>query len=78
MAYPNWQGGYWSEKSIQKLTEIFPEGQLVVLIDGKVAGCALSLIVDYDTFGDRHTYEQITGNYTFSSFDENGKTLYFI
>lgn len=77
-AYPNWQGSYWSEKSIQKLTEIFPEGQLVVLIDGKVAGCALSLIVDYEKFGDKHTYEQITGNYTFSSFDENGKTLYGI
>lgn len=78
MAYPNWQGGYWSEKSIQKLTQIFPEGQLVVLIEGKVAGCALSLIVDYEKFGDRHTYEQITGNYTFSTFDENGKTLYGI
>ena len=22
-AYPNWQGSYWSEKSIQKLTQIF-------------------------------------------------------
>lgn len=77
-AYPNWQGSYWSEKSIQKLTEIFPEGQLVVLIDGKVAGCALSLIVDYEKFGDKHTYERITGNYTFSTFDENGKTLYGI
>ena len=33
-AYPNWQGSYWSEKSIQKLLDIFPEGHLAVLIDG--------------------------------------------
>lgn len=77
-AYPNWQGSYWSEKSIEKLLDIFPEGQIAVLIDGKVAGCALSLIVDYEKFSDSHTYEEITGNYSFSTFDADGKTLYGI
>ena len=43
-----------------------------------MAGCALSLIVDYENFGDQHTYEAITGNYSFSTFDPNGKTLYGI
>ena len=44
-----------------------------------MVGCALSLIVDYDKFGDDHTYRQITGNYTFSTHDpKNGDVLYGI
>ncbi|MES2875691.1 MAG: hypothetical protein V4708_18340, partial [Bacteroidota bacterium] len=50
-AYDNWQTAYWKEHHIKKLIEIFPEGQLCVTVDGKVAGCALSLIVDYELFG---------------------------
>ena len=35
---------YWEEKHIEKLISIFPEGQVVIKIDGQIAGCALSLI----------------------------------
>lgn len=77
-AYKNWQGSFWSLQSIEKLISKFPEGQLVALSDNKVVGCALSIIVKYDDFGDNHTYKQITGNYTFSTHDENGDVLYGI
>ncbi len=40
--------------------------------------CSLSIIVDYDQFGDKHTYQLITGNYTFSTHNPNGDTLYGI
>ncbi len=76
-AYDVW-GAFWSEKSIEKLIEIFPDGQICVLVDGKVAGTALSLIVDYNRFGDDHTYQQIIGNYTFSTHDPKGDVLYGI
>jgi hypothetical protein len=67
-AYSDWEGAsYWGEAHISKLVEIFPEGQICILVNGAIAGCALSLIVDYDKFGDNHTYTQITGNYTFST-----------
>ena len=78
-AYPRWNGNYWSLETIKKLIDKFPEGQIVIKVDGIVVGCALSIIVNYNRFGDTHTYKQITGNYTFSTHDpENGDVLYGI
>ena len=78
-AYPVWKGNYWSVNSIDKLINIFPEGQIVIKADNVVVGCALSIIVNYNTFSDNHTYKQITGNYTFKTHDEeNGDVLYGI
>ena len=78
-AYPVWKGNYWSVNSIDKLINIFPEGQIVIKADNVVVGCALSIIVNYNTFGDSHSYKQITGNYTFKTHDtENGDVLYGI
>src|ERR1700757_4846437 len=64
-AYKNWHGSVWTEEHIKLLIDIFPEGQIVVLFNGKVVGVALSIIVNYNDFGDDHTYQQITGDYTF-------------
>ncbi|MEP7236526.1 MAG: bifunctional GNAT family N-acetyltransferase/carbon-nitrogen hydrolase family protein [Ferruginibacter sp.] len=77
-AYINWTGSYWSETVIEKLISKFPEGQFVIIADEKVVGCALSIMVKYDDYGDDHTYKQITGNYTFSSHNEKGDVLYGI
>lgn len=77
-AYPGWVGGYWEKRDIKKLLSKFPEGQLCVVVNDVIAGCALSLIVDYKKFGDNHTYEKITGNETFSTHDPKGDTLYGI
>ena len=76
-AYKEW-GAYWREHHIQKLIDIFPGGQICIKVDGKVVGTALSIIVDYERFGDNHTYEQITGNYSFSTHDPKGDVLYGI
>lgn len=77
-AYSNWQGAYWKESHLQKLLDIFPDGQIAVLVNGKVVGSALSLIIKYDHFGDEHTYKEITGNYTFSTHNPKGDVLYGI
>jgi predicted amidohydrolase/GNAT superfamily N-acetyltransferase len=71
-------GGIWRQANIDKLLEIFPEGQLCVEVDGKVAACALSIIVQYELFGDDHSYEEITGDYTFDTHFDDGDTLYGI
>lgn len=76
-AYETW-GAYWKEHHIQKLLEIFPEGQICIKANGKIIGTSLAIIVDYDRFGDNHTYNQITGNYTFSTHDPRGNVLYGI
>lgn len=77
-AYASLGGQYWKEEALQRLIEKFPEGQIVATLDGKVVGCALSLIVNYDRFGDNHTYRDITGNFSFETHDSKGDTLYGI
>lgn len=77
-SYPEWSGGLWRKETIAKLIEIFPDGQLGVFVDGTLAGCALSIIVDIDTIGLDHNYRTITGNYTFNTHDRKGNVLYGI
>ena len=77
-AYPEMEYPYWSEKAISKLLKVFPEGQICIKVNGKVAGAALSIIVDYKKIGDNHNYEQITGNYTFKTHTYDGNILYGI
>ncbi len=78
IAYNTLPNSYWEEFQIRTLLKKFPEGQVVVKVNGQIAGCALSIIIDYDKFEDHHTYEQITGNNTFNTHSENGETLYGI
>ncbi|WP_449435429.1 GNAT family N-acetyltransferase [Pedobacter steynii] len=77
-AYDTLGGQIWSKQTIAKLLKLFPEGQLCIAVDEKVVACSLSIIVDYDEYGDKHTYQMITGRYTFSTHDPNGDTLYGI
>ncbi len=69
---------YWRESQIESLIRKFPEGQVVIKVNGQIAGTALSIIVDYNTFGDSHTYAEITGKYSFNTHTDNGDVLYGI
>jgi predicted amidohydrolase/ribosomal protein S18 acetylase RimI-like enzyme len=69
---------FWTYEQIKKLTEIFPEGQVVTVVDNKIVGCALSLIVNYDMVKGDHTYAKVTGNETFNTHNPNGNILYGI
>ncbi len=77
-AYLDSGNGVWSRAKIQNLLNIFPEGQLCIAVDDKVVACSLAIIVDYDIFGDNHTYEKITGKYSFSTHTPLGNVLYGI
>lgn len=75
-AYTNMPDSYWKEHHIKSLINKFPEGQVVIKINGQLAGCALSIIVDYDDFEDNHTYTDITGNYSFNTHTNDGDVMY--
>lgn len=77
-SYPDWPGAFWKEHHIDSLLHKFPEGQIVVVVNGKVVGCALSIIIHEDDYEDGSTYREITGNYTFNTHNPNGDTLYGI
>ena len=69
---------YWSKAEIRTLVNKFPDGQFCIVIDNKIAGCALSIVVDYDKFDENHTYDDILGGENFSTHTKNGDVLYGI
>jgi predicted amidohydrolase len=69
---------YWKKHHIERLTNIFPKGQVVIKIDGNIAGCALSLIVDYDKIDDNHTCADIITGDSVKNHDSEGDVLYGI
>ena len=77
-SYPEMADSYWRANHIEKLLDIFPEGQLVILVDGKVVGSALSLIVDESLVDKKHNYKQVVADYSFSTHNPNGEILYGI
>ncbi|MGY5352044.1 carbon-nitrogen hydrolase family protein [Wenyingzhuangia sp. IMCC45533] len=76
--YDQMPNSYWSESQIKKLIKIFPEGQIVIKVNGQLAGCALSIVVDSSEVENQHTYKQITANYTFDTHSALGDILYGI
>lgn len=68
----------WEKSDIKQLLKVFPEGQICVEVNGKVVAVAFSLIVNYEKFGDQHTYVEITDNGHFGTHDPNGDVLYGI
>lgn len=75
-SYQKVEDNYWEKHEIEKLINLFPEGQVVIKVNGKLAGCALALIVKSSLAQKKHTYKQITGNYTFNTHDQDGDMLY--
>lgn len=69
---------FWTHAQIKKLITIFPEGQVVIVADNKIVGCALSIIVDYNMVKGDHTYAQVTGGETFNTHNPKGNILYGI
>lgn len=77
-SYQHMSSSYWKEHQIDKLLKIFPEGQVVIKVNGHVAGCALSIMVKQSSVEEPHTYKDITANYTFDNHTKYGDFLYGI
>ena len=78
LSYQTMPDSYWREAQIRKLIDIFPEGQVALKVNGQIAGCAFAIIIRSDRFDEKHTYREITGNYSFNTHDPDGDTLYGI
>lgn len=73
--YPNLDGA-WPDRKYKAQLKVFPEGQICIEDHGRVVAAAFSVVVDYDKFGDQHTYEEITGDAYLTTHDPNGDVLY--
>jgi len=69
-------GGAMSKEKFQSMLSRFPEGQIGIEDRGRIVAAALSLIVDYDRYGDSHSYGEITGDAYFTTHDPDGDVLY--
>ncbi|MDR4504933.1 MAG: GNAT family N-acetyltransferase [Candidatus Scalindua sp.] len=71
-------GGAWRKEEIKRLLTLFPEGQICIEDKGSVVGAALTLIVDYASVEDYHSYDDIVAEGMFSKNDMEGDYLYGI
>lgn len=78
LVYPSSMGGAWTLEEYTAQISMFPEGQICIEDQGKVAAAALSMIIDYDEYRDPHTYEDIIGQGSFANHDPEGNCLYGI
>jgi predicted amidohydrolase/GNAT superfamily N-acetyltransferase len=67
----------WRESHLRSHQRIFPEGQAVAIIGGKIVGASASLIVDMGSNPLRfHTWAGITDSGYFTNHDPTADTLY--
>lgn len=66
----------WPSEYFQRQLQIFPAGQFVALLDGRIVGSASSLIVLWDDYGLDHNWREVTDEGTFGTHNPQGKTLY--
>lgn len=69
---------YWKKSELKQLISKFPEGQVVIMVNGVLAGCAFSLIVDYNKIDNKHTYDDVAGDAKFKMHNSDGDMLYGI
>jgi len=67
----------WGESHLRSHQRVFPEGQLVAVLEGRIVGAAASLIVDLSRNPNRpHTWAGITDSGYFHNHNPEGDTLY--
>lgn len=68
----------WSRDQIQSQLQIFPEGQLVIEIDGRLAASSSCLILDFNPTMAWHDWKKVADNGYIRNHKDKGDTLYGI
>ncbi len=68
----------WQRDQIESQIKTFPEGQLVIEIDGELAATSSSLIVDFSLYSEWHNWKAISDGGYIRNHDLGGDTLYGI
>ena len=74
--YAGAMGGAWTQEQFASQLSRFPEGQICIEDRGRVVAAAISVILDYEGYGDKHTYDTITGHGYLTTHDPQGDYLY--
>ncbi len=68
----------WERDQIESQLQHFPDGQLVIEIEGKLAASCCSLILDYDVHMEWHDWKKIADEGYIRNHNPKGDTLYGI
>ena len=66
----------WGARSLEAHQRVFPDGQLVAEIDGRIVGAAVTMMGPAARFEEPHTFLQAIGNTKLSAHDRRGDSLY--
>lgn len=68
----------WTREQFESHLRHFPEGQIGAEYDGRLVGSSSSLIIEFDEYGGRHTWADISDRGYITNHDPEGDTLYGI
>lgn len=68
----------WRREQIESQLGIFPEGQICIEYEGKIVASSSSLIIDFDLYGEWHSWRQIADEGFIRNHNPQGDTLYGI
>lgn len=68
----------WKREHLESHINLFPEGQICVIFEEKIIGTCSSLIVNFDEYDDKHTWDDITDGGYITNHNPEGYNLYGI
>lgn len=68
----------WRREHLESHLEHFQEGQFCAELEGKIIGSCSSLLLNFDEYDDRHTWDDITDNGYITNHDPDGYNMYGI
>ncbi|MET3576489.1 GNAT family N-acetyltransferase [Bhargavaea ullalensis] len=68
----------WERSHLESHLAIFPEGQFVAELDGEIIGSCSSLIINFDEYDDKHTWDDVTDEGYITNHNPDGYNLYGI
>ena len=68
----------WKREHLESHLGNFPEGQFCAEFDGEVIGSCSSLLINFDEYDDRHTWQDITDDGYITNHNPDGYNIYGI
>ncbi|MGG3800493.1 GNAT family N-acetyltransferase [Metabacillus fastidiosus] len=68
----------WKKSQLESHLDHFPEGQFCAEFEGEIIGSCSSLLINFDEYDDRHTWDDITDNGYITNHNPAGYNLYGI
>lgn len=68
----------WKREHLESHLEHFPEGQFCAEFEGEIIGSCSSLLINFDEYDDRHTWQDITDDGYITNHNPDGMNMYGI